>query len=457
MSFASPMKPLKIFVLEDEPWYGMFLRHTLQLNPDHEVSLFEEPAALLKALADKPDLVTIDYNLPGMKGDEVIQLIKQKYPDLPVVVISEQQDINIAVQLLKLGAHDYLVKDEDIADRLWNISRTVAELQALRTEVETLRKVVRNRFVPGHAMIGESAAMQKVYELIEKANRSTINVSITGETGTGKEVVAKAIHYGSPRSSQPFVAVNIAAVPKELIESELFGHEKGAFTGALNKRIGKFEEANGGTLFLDEIGEMELGLQAKLLRVLQERELYRVGGSQRIPLDVRIVVATHRNLMDEVAAGRFREDLYYRLLGLQLQVPALRLRDNDIVLLARHFLKTICEEQRITPKDFSPDALLKLKQYDYPGNVRELKSVVELAALLSDEEGAVDSCHIQFNQQRKTATLLQQPVTLREIERHAIQQCLIEYDYDILAAARRLDIGKSTIYRMIKAGELQVR
>lgn len=451
------MKPLKIFVLEDEPWYGMFLRHTLQLNPDHEVSLFEEPAALLKALADKPDLVTIDYNLPGMKGDEVIQLIKQKYPDLPVVVISEQQDINIAVQLLKLGAHDYLVKDEDIADRLWNISRTVAELQALRTEVETLRKVVRNRFVPGHAMIGESAAMQKVYELIEKANRSTINVSITGETGTGKEVVAKAIHYGSPRSSQPFVAVNIAAVPKELIESELFGHEKGAFTGALNKRIGKFEEANGGTLFLDEIGEMELGLQAKLLRVLQERELYRVGGSQRIPLDVRIVVATHRNLMDEVAAGRFREDLYYRLLGLQLQVPALRLRDNDIVLLARHFLKTICEEQRITPKDFSPDALLKLKQYDYPGNVRELKSVVELAALLSDEEGAVDSCHIQFNQQRKTATLLQQPVTLREIERHAIQQCLIEYDYDILAAARRLDIGKSTIYRMIKAGELQVR
>lgn len=451
------MKPLKIFVLEDEPWYGMFLRHTLQLNPDHEVSLFDEPAALLKALADKPDLVTIDYNLPGMKGDEVIQLIKKKYPDLPVVVISEQQDINIAVQLLKLGAHDYLVKDEDIADRLWNISRTVAELQALRTEVETLRKVVRNRFVPGHAMIGDSAAMQKVYELIEKANRSTINVSITGETGTGKEVVAKAIHYGSARSSQPFVAVNIAAVPKELIESELFGHEKGAFTGALNRRIGKFEEAQGGTLFLDEIGEMELGLQAKLLRVLQERELYRVGGTQRIPLDVRIIVATHRNLMDEVAAGRFREDLYYRLLGLQLHLPALRLRDNDVLLLARHFLKTTCEEQRISPKDFSPDAMLKLKQYDYPGNVRELKSVVELAALLSDDDGAVDACHIQFNQQRKTAALLQLPVTLREIERQAIQQCLIEYDYDISAAARRLDIGKSTIYRMIKAGELQVR
>jgi DNA-binding NtrC family response regulator len=392
-----------------------------------------------------------------MKGDEVIQRIKQQYPDLPVVIISEQQDINTAVHLLKLGAHDYLVKDEDIGDRLWNITRNVTELQALRTEVETLRKVVRNRFVPGHAMIGDSAPMQKLYELIEKANRSTINVSITGETGTGKEVVAKAIHYGSARSSQPFVAVNIAAVPKELIESELFGHEKGSFTGALNRRIGKFEEAQGGTLFLDEIGEMELGLQAKLLRVLQERELYRVGGTQRIPLDVRIVVATHRNLMDEVAAGRFREDLYYRLLGLQLHVPALRQRDNDVVLLARCFLKTTCEEQQLAPKDFSAEAILKLKHYDYPGNVRELKSVVELAALLSDDDGVVEACHVQFNQQRKPSATLQQPVTLREIERQAIQQCLLEYDYDILAAARRLDIGKSTIYRMIKAGELQVR
>jgi DNA-binding NtrC family response regulator len=288
-----------------------------------------------------------------------------------------------------------------------------------------------------------------VNELIEKALDTNITVIISGETGTGKELVAKAIHYNSRRKDRSFVAVNVPAIPSELIESELFGHEKGAFTGASSRRIGRFEEADGGTLFLDEIGEMEQNLQTKLLRVLQEKEIVRVGSNKPVKTDCRIITATNKNLREEVKKGRFREDLYYRLLGLPIELPPLRDRGNDILILARHFIENFCRENNIPLKRLAPAAQKKLMGYSFPGNIRELKSLIELAVTLSIKE-EIEASDFALDPLDSFSDISGADLTLREYELKIIKSTMKRFNNDIGQTAKKLDIGVSTIYRMLK-------
>ncbi|MBL7761770.1 MAG: sigma-54-dependent Fis family transcriptional regulator [Sediminibacterium sp.] len=448
-----PSKPLKIFVLEDDLWYGTMLEHYLSLNPDYQVQRFETEKDFYQKLHENPDVVTLDYSLTEGDGGKVLRRIKEYNPEIEVIMISGQEDISTAVELLKSGAFDYIVKDDDTKDRLWNVLIHLQEIKGLKKEVETLKNELKKSFDFSKVIIGQSEAIKKVFNLIEKAARTNITVSITGETGTGKEMVAKAIHYNSPRHKYPFVAINVAAIPSELLESELFGHEKGAFTGAAEKRIGKFEEAHKGTIFLDEIGEMDMHLQSKLLRVIQEREVTRIGGNSVIPIDVRIIVATNKNLLAEVNNKMFREDLYYRLLGLPIELPPLRERSNDILILAKHFIQSFCSENRMSVKTLSNSAMYKLKSYNYPGNVRELKSLMELACVMSDDE-VINDDNINLESNSNFGNLLNKETTLREYEIQIIQYFLNKYDQDVLGVAKKLDIGKSTIYRMLQSGEI---
>ncbi len=340
-------RPLKIFVVEDNEWYNKLLVYTLSLNPDYEVKSFFNARDFLNCLGESPDVVTLDYRLPDLSGLEVLKRIRQENNDVQVILISEQEDTDMVVTLLKLGAYDYITKSTDIKERLLNTIQNLRKDIGLKMEISTLRREIQKKYSFSQTIIGESQAIKSVNELIEKALETNITVIISGETGTGKELVAKAIHYNSRRKERSFVAVNVPAIPSELIESELFGHEKGAFTGASSRRIGRFEEADGGTLFLDEIGEMEQNLQTRLLRVLQEKEIVRVGSNKPVKTDCRIITATNKNLREEVKKGRFREDLYYRLLGLPIELPPLRDRGNDILILARHFIENFCSENNI--------------------------------------------------------------------------------------------------------------
>ena len=447
---------LKVFILEDDHWYGSMLQHYLSLNPDYEVKRFTDSKEFFSHLHEKPDVVTLDYSMPDMDGGEVLKKIKGVHPDIQVLIISGQEDVSTAITLLKNGAFEYIVKDEETKDRLWNSLLHLQQINGLRNEVEHLKEQVAQKHDFSKFIIGKSDPILKVFSLIEKASKTTITVSITGETGSGKEVVAKAIHYNSERHKKPFVAVNVAAIPKDLLESELFGHEKGAFTGAVTRRIGKFEEANNGTLFLDEIGELDINLQAKLLRVLQEREVTRIGSNEVTPVNARIIVATHRNLLEEVKNKTFREDLYYRLIGLPIALPALRERGNDILVLAKHFMDLFCKENNLAKKSLSPEAQQKLLGYGFPGNVRELKSVIELAVVMTDEELILDD-HIAINTTAAVNDLLNKERSLKEYEIDIIQHYLDKYDRDVLLVAKKLDVGKSTIYRMIQAGELKTK
>ncbi len=447
---------LKIFILEDDVWYGSMLFHYLSLNPEYEVKRFDSVKEFFSRLHESPDVVTLDYSLPGSDGGEVLKKIKEYNKDIQVVILSGQEDVGTAINLLKNGAFDYIVKDEDSKDRLWNSILHLREIAGLKQEVADLRSEVGRKYDFSQMILGKSDSIKRIYSLIEKACKTNITVSITGETGTGKEVVAKAIHYNSDRHKMPFIAVNVAAIPKDLLESELFGHEKGAFTGAVTRRIGKFEEASKGTLFLDEIGELDIALQAKLLRVLQEREITRVGGNEVTPINVRIIVATHKNLLEEVKEKRFREDLYYRLIGLPVDIPPLRERGNDILILAKHFTDLFCKENKLGKKNISTAAQQKLLHYVFPGNVRELKSLMELAVVMSDEEN-IDPEHITLNSAASMSNLLSQEISLKQYTNQIIQYYLDKYNSDVLLVAQKLDIGKSTIYRMLQVNELAMR
>lgn len=440
--------PVKIFVVEDDLTYTKFIKYVLSLNPDFEVEYFTTGKQFLSALNKRPAIVTLDYSLPDMSGEEVLKEIKAFDPNISVIIISAQEKIGTAVELLKAGAFDYITKDEEAKDRILNSINNARNKSSLIKEIDRLKEEINTKYEFEKSIIGNSAPIKKVFSLIEKSLKTNITVSITGETGTGKELVAKAIHYNSNRKKKPLVAVNIAAIPKELIESELFGHEKGAFTGAASRRIGKFEEAEGGTLFLDEIGEMDLNLQSKLLRVLQERELSRVGGNEIIKIDVRIIVATHRNLQDEVKAGNFREDLFYRLLGLPIQLPPLRDRGNDVILLAKHFLDQFAIENKFKKFKITSEAQEKLLQYPFPGNIRELKSIIELAAVMA-QDNQITAEDITFVNTSREPFMLKE-MKLQEYVYHIIRNYLNKYDNNVLDVAKRLDIGKSSIYRYLK-------
>lgn len=447
------MDTYNIYIVEDDPWYGEILTYHLSLNPDYKVTRFETAKACLAKMYLKPDLVTIDFSLPDMKGDELYKEIKAINPAVPVIVISSQEDITVAVNLLKMGVNDYMIKDEATKDILWNCIIRIRENQELKKEVESLKEELGQKFSFDKSIIGQSEKLKKVFALMEKAIKTNINISITGETGTGKEVVAKAIHYNSDRRKKNFVAVNMAAIPKELVESELFGHEKGAFTGAISRKAGKFEEANNGTIFLDEIAEMDLSLQAKLLRVLQEREVVRVGGNEHVKLDVRLIVASHKDLAGEVQKGNFREDLYFRIIGMPIELPPLRDRGGDILILAKYFADNFAKENKLGTISFSKEAKDKLMNYTYPGNVRELKMVIELAAVMC-EGNEIKADDITFSPVKKDSLFTSAQKTLRQHTCDIIKYYLSQNDNDVIATARKLDIGKSTIYKMMKEGEI---
>lgn len=443
---------VKVFVVEDDPVYLKMVKYIVELNPDHVVETFENGKDCLARLHENPAVVTLDYSLPDLPGEEVLQRILSYNPDIKVIIVSSQESINTAVELLKHGAYDYITKDNETKDRLLNAINNAKQHASMKEEIIHLREEISEKYDFEKSIIGDSKAMQKVFKLMGKAIKTNITVSITGETGTGKEVVAKAIHYNSDRNKKPFVAVNIAAIPEALIESELFGHEKGAFTGAIARRKGKFEEADGGTIFLDEIGEMDINLQAKLLRVLQERELTRIGGNDIIKFDVRVLVATHRNLAEEVKKDNFREDLYYRLLGIPIELPPLRDRDKDILLIAQHFLNAFSKESNLGKIKLSADAQAKLAKYPWPGNIRELKSVIELAAVMS-EEGLIEAEDVNLNHLQKDGQFLLEEMTLKDYTFQIIRHYLKKYDDNVLKVAEKLDIGKSSIYRYLKEME----
>ncbi len=447
------MEQFKIFIVEDDPWYGEILGYHLSLNPDHEIYRYTTAKEALSNLQKKPGLISIDYSLPDMNGVDLLQKIKAHDASIPVVVISGQEDVSTAVELLKKGAADYFIKDENTKELLWNSVNRIKEHKSLVKEVEDLKEELGQKYDFNKAIKGNSPAITRIFGMLEKASRTNINVSVTGETGTGKEVIAKAIHYNSDRKKKPFVAVNMGAIPRELIESELFGHEKGAFTGAMARKAGKFEEANKGTIFLDEIAELDLSLQSKILRVLQEREVIRVGGNEKIPLDVRIIVATHKNLLDEVKKGTFREDLFYRVMGLPIELPPLRERGNDILLLAKFFLDEFCKANKMGHINITPEAKEKLMKFRYPGNVRELKAVMELSAVMCDGKD-MNADDIYFATASSTDMDVTVERTMKEYTTDIIKHFLRKYDNNVVKVADKLDIGKSTIYKMIQDKEI---
>ncbi len=449
------MDTFKIFVVEDDPFYGKLLQHHLSLNPDYEVELFSTGGACLNALYQKPDVISIDYGLPDMNGDDLFRRIRSFSSTIPIVIISGQEDIGTAVDLLKKGAHDYIVKDDNTKNLLWKSIVNIRENSDLKLEVESLKGQLEQKF-SFDSVIGKSQAMQPVYAMLKKAVKSNINVSITGETGTGKEVIAKAIHFNSDRSKKPFMAVNMSAIPENLLESELFGHEKGAFTGAVGRKAGKFEAAKDGTLFLDEIAEMDLTLQSKILRAIQEREFTRVGGTETISFKARLLTATHRDLEMQVREGHFREDLYYRIMGLPIALPALRERGEDILLLASFFVKQYVKENAVLPLKLNKSAKDKLLKYDFPGNVRELKAVIDLACVMT-ETNKINAEDIIFSGLNSQSVFEYGEKTLREYTHEIVQHYLDDNGHNVMLVAEKLKVGKSTIYNMLNSGEVSNR
>ncbi len=444
--------PVKIFVVEDDPAYSKFLKYVLELNPDYEVSYYTTGKECIDNLHKNPSLITLDYSLPDMPGEKVLEQIRAHDPNINVIIVSAQEKIGTAVELLKAGAYDYISKDHETKEGLLNSLKNARNKSSMIKEIDHLKKEISEKYEFEKSIIGTSTAIKQVFSLLEKAVKTNISVSISGETGTGKELVAKALHYNSKRKNKPFVAVNIAAVPESLIESELFGHEKGSFTGAVTRRVGKFEEAEGGTIFLDEIGEMNINMQAKLLRVLQEREITRIGGNALVKVDVRIVSATHKDLAEEVKKGNFREDLYYRLLGLPIHLPALRDRGNDVILIAKFYLDQFSTENGLPKFKLSQDAQEKLLGYPFHGNVRELKSIIELAAVMA-EGSEINARDISFNSTTRIESFLHIEMSMQDYMYRIIRHFLNKYENNVLEVSRVLGIGKSSLYRYLKEME----
>ncbi len=438
----------KVFIVEDNVLYARILKKQL-LDDNYQVKVFHNGTDFIECLNEKPDVVTLDYTLPDMTGHHVLDKIQKELPSAHVIVISAQENITTAIDLMKNGAYDYIMKAPDTREKLSNVIKNIYKTDQLKSENLILKDAVKEKFNFKNLIKGSSREIEHVFDLMDKAIQTNISVSISGETGTGKELVAKGIHYNSRKNAKPFIAVNVSAIPEGLVESELLGHERGAFTGADFKKIGKFEQANGGTLFLDEIADLDINTQAKILRVLQERELVRLGGQDTISLDVRIITATHKNLATLVTEGKFRQDLYYRLLGLPIEVPPLRQRGNDIILLAKFFIDEFCKENNIEPKTLSNESKQVLLSYHFPGNIRELKAVVELSCVMATRE-IIKPSHLNMNVEENIQNLLATEKTLDEYNREIILYFLNKYNQNVRMVASKLGIGKSTIYRMLQ-------
>ncbi|HQU58321.1 MAG: sigma-54-dependent Fis family transcriptional regulator [Phaeodactylibacter sp.] len=370
----------KILIVDDEKIIRRTLREILEFEQYEVEEASDGVECLAKLKQQKYDVLILDIKMPKMDGMEALERIQILSPDTPVVMISGHANIDTAVDAVKKGAFDFISKPPDL-NRLLITIRNAMDKSNLITETKVLqRKVFKSKV---QEIIGESPRIQQVKETIELVAPTDARVLILGSNGTGKELVARWLHEQSPRAGQPIVEVNCAAIPSELIESELFGHEKGAFTSAIKQRIGQFEQANGGTLFLDEIGDMSLSAQAKVLRALQENRITRVGGDKEIRVDVRVLAATNKDLRREIEAGRFREDLYHRLAVIIIDVPSLNDRKEDIPMLVKHFIAQICNEYGVSPKEITDSALSKLKAVNWTGNIRELRNVIERLIILS--------------------------------------------------------------------------
>ncbi|TAJ29059.1 MAG: sigma-54-dependent Fis family transcriptional regulator, partial [Nitrospirae bacterium] len=445
----------RILLVDDEPGIRASLR--VVLEPAYEVFAASNGAEGLALLhRESPHLVLLDIIMPGEDGMALLQTMRTEAPDVPVIMLTATKTVKSAVDAMKLGAADYITKPFDVEELRLIVAKTLAA-RALEQEVQYLRAQVAHRY-SFHNLIGKSPSMQEVYAKIEQLADARTTVLITGESGTGKELVARALHYNSSRRDRPFIAINCAALPDTLIESELFGHEKGSFTDARMRRAGHFELAHEGSLFLDEISEISPAIQAKLLRVLQEREFTRIGGTQSVKVDVRIIAATNKNLADLLRRGEFREDMYYRINVVSIHLPALRDRREDIPLLARHFLvKRLAEEQR-PPQEFSKEALEVLTKYHWPGNVRELQNVIEQASIWC--RGATitpDNLPSTVRTDTRTPSLragaLSGQLTLEkavmEFEKQLILDALMRTDFVQVHAAALLGISRRMLkYRM---------
>ncbi len=450
-----------IALVDDEPSIRKLVDFQLTSVWGHQVRQYGDAETFLTELDDEVDVVILDVMLPGMSGVEALEEIRHRDPDLPVIVLSAQDSVETAVRMLKLGAIDYLGKPVD-SDRLESSLKTAVQLRDLSREVRRLRErmassVTFENIIAGH---GE---MQEVFRLVSKVKDSDIAVLVMGESGTGKELIARAVHYHGRRQSGPFIVVNCASIPHDLLESELFGHEKGAFTGAAQRRLGRFESANGGTIFLDEIGEMDQSLQAKLLRVIQTKQFERVGGNETVTSDVRIISATNRDLKKEVEAGRFREDLYYRLATFPILLPPLRNRRSDVLLLAEHFLRRYATQEDKPARRFSREALRRMYAYPWPGNVRELENAIQRAVVMSEGEVltheelpvAVQSFSDAVTAADGDVMSIPAPtddlvVPLEKLEEIAVRNALRICNGNSALAAKRLGIGRATLYRMVK-------
>ena len=370
----------KILIIDDEKSIRKTLREILEYEKYHVDEASDGAEGIAMFQKEKYDIVLCDIKMPKMDGIEVLDKIMQLSADTPIVMISGHGNIETAVEAVKKGAFDFIAKPLDL-NRLLVTIRNAMDKSTLVTETKVLKKKVSKTF----DMVGESKGIQQIQEMIERVAPTDARVLITGGNGSGKELVARWLHEKSNRANAPLIEVNCAAIPSELIESELFGHEKGAFTSAINQRKGKFEQAEGGTLFMDEIGDMSLSAQAKVLRALQENKITRVGGEKELKVNVRVVAATNKDLQKEIAAGNFREDLYHRLSVILIHVPSLNERKEDIPLLAEHFLKIICEDHGMPSKSFSKDAIKELQKINWTGNIREFRNVVERLIILCDK------------------------------------------------------------------------
>jgi two-component system response regulator AtoC len=443
-----------ILIVDDDKNISKMIEASLRKEKKYEIKTALNGEACLNFIQNEiPDLILLDIQMPGIDGIETLKRIKQEDSRIPVIMMTAHGTIERAVESMKLGAYDFLTKPF-ARDRLLVTVNNALMNSSLRREVDELRSELKNKY-NFENIVGQSGVMQDVFRSIEKIVNSNVTVLIQGESGTGKELIAHAAHYHSTnRSTKPFVAVNCSALPESLLESELFGHEKGAFTGATSRRIGKFEQANERTIFLDEIGLMSPTTQAKLLRVLQEREFQRVGGNEMVKVDVRVISATNRDLEEAMKNGEFREDLYYRVSVFPIKLPPLRDRKEDIPHLAAHFLKKYNEQEEKHIKGISADALDLMAAYNWPGNVRELENAIERAVVLSNGPEIMASDLPAAVRALGEKRIYESDNTLaswiEKLEEQALRQALLECEGNISKTAKKLGIGRATIYRKAK-------
>ena len=454
-----------ILIVDDEEGIRESLQGILEDEGFRVIFAENGEQGLAQVKEESPDLVLLDIWMPGIDGVEVLRRIRDAYPEQLVIMMSGHGTIETAVKATKFGAFDFIEKPLSLEKLLVAIANALKVHQLVEENRSLKAKIAKE-----HEMIGTSPVICQLKEQIAMAAPSSSWILITGENGTGKELVARAIHNQSQRRDKPFVEVNCAAIPEDLIESELFGHEKGAFTGATSLRKGKFDQANEGTLFLDEIGDMSLKTQAKVLRILQERKFERVGGNRTIEVDVRVVAATNKDLEEEITAGRFREDLFYRLNVIPFHVPPLRERQADIPMLADHFLAFFCSKESREHKALSPDAMNALSRYSWPGNVRELKNVIERLAIMTPAR-VIEAHHLPGTitgvqdavpgRLSPSGGLTDEGLSYREarevFEKEFLLQKLLENDWNISRTAEAIDIERSNLHRKIKAFGIELK